>query len=94
MNDYTDQTAPTQFVETNGIRFAYRRFGKKESVPLVFNPHILGNLDSWDPAVTDGLAQAARSSFSTIAALEVRAVRSLKRLPGWRRMLDCSLMGL
>ncbi len=26
-------------------------------VPLVFFPHILGNLDSWDPLVTDGLAQ-------------------------------------
>jgi hypothetical protein len=24
----THQTAPTQFVEANGIRFAYRRFGK------------------------------------------------------------------
>ncbi len=58
MSKYTHQMAPTQFVEANGIRFAYRRFGKKESVPLVFNPHILGNLDSWDPAVTDGLAQS------------------------------------
>jgi pimeloyl-ACP methyl ester carboxylesterase len=57
MPDYTHQTAPTQFVEGNGVRFAYRRFGKKEGVPLVFNIHILGNLDSWDPAVTDGLAQ-------------------------------------
>lgn len=57
MNNYTHQTAPTQFVEANGIRFAYRRFGKKEGIPLVFNIHILGNLDSWDPAVTDGLAQ-------------------------------------
>lgn len=57
MPDYTHQTAPTQFVEGNGIRFAYRRFGKKEGVPLVFNIHILGNLDSWDPAITDGLAQ-------------------------------------
>ncbi len=28
MNKYTHQTAPTQFVEGNGIRFAYRRFGK------------------------------------------------------------------
>jgi hypothetical protein len=27
MNTYTHQTAPTQFVEANGIRFAYRRFG-------------------------------------------------------------------
>ncbi len=58
MLNYTHQTAPTQFVEANGIRFAYRRFGKKEGVPLVFNIHILGNLDSWDPAVTNGLAQS------------------------------------
>jgi pimeloyl-ACP methyl ester carboxylesterase len=57
MTNYIHHTAPTQFVEASGIRFAYRRFGKKESVPLVFNPHILGNLDSWDPSVTDGLAQ-------------------------------------
>jgi hypothetical protein len=28
MNTYTHQTAPTQFVEANGIRFAHRRFGK------------------------------------------------------------------
>ena len=57
MSKYTHQTAPTQFIEANGIRFAYRRFGKKKGIPLVFNIHILGNLDSWDPAVTDGLAQ-------------------------------------
>lgn len=57
MSNHTHQTAPTRFVEAGGIRFAYRRFGKKEGVPLVFNPHILGSLDSWDPAVTDGLAQ-------------------------------------
>jgi pimeloyl-ACP methyl ester carboxylesterase len=53
----THQTAPTRFVEGNGIRFAYRQFGKKEGLPLVFIPHILGNLDSWDPSVTDGFAQ-------------------------------------
>ena len=34
--------APTQFVEANGIRFAYRRFGKANGVPLVFNQHYLG----------------------------------------------------
>ena len=54
---YTHHTAPTQFVEANGIRFAFRRFGRKAGVPLVFNPHFTGNLDSWDPAVTDGLAR-------------------------------------
>jgi pimeloyl-ACP methyl ester carboxylesterase len=57
MSNYTHQTAPTQFVEANGIRFAYRRFGKPGGVPLVFNQHYLGTMDYWDPAVTDGLAR-------------------------------------
>jgi pimeloyl-ACP methyl ester carboxylesterase len=58
VSNHTHQTAPTQFIETNGIRYAYRRFGKKDGLPLVFIPHILGNLDSWDPSVTDGLTQS------------------------------------
>ena len=52
----THQTAPTQYIEANGIRFAYRRFGKPDGVPLVFNQHFTGTMDHWDPAVTDGLA--------------------------------------
>src|SRR3984893_5445439 len=51
------QTAPTQFVNANGIRFSYRRFGKAGGVPLVFNMHYLGTMDYWDPTVTDGLAR-------------------------------------
>jgi pimeloyl-ACP methyl ester carboxylesterase len=54
---HTHQTAPTQFVEANGIRFAYRRFGKPGGVPIVFNQHYMGTMDYWDPAVTDGLAR-------------------------------------
>jgi pimeloyl-ACP methyl ester carboxylesterase len=50
----THQTAPTQFVDAKGIRFAYRRFGKAGGVPLVFNMHYMGTMDHWDPAVTDG----------------------------------------
>ena len=57
MTTYTHQTAPTQYVETRGIRFAYRRFGKAGSVPLVFNMHFIGTMDYWDPAVTDGLGR-------------------------------------
>ena len=57
MRKYTHQTAPTQFLEANGIRFAYRRFGKANGVPLVFNQHYLGTMDYWDPAVTEGLAR-------------------------------------
>ena len=57
MTRHTHQTAPTQFVEANGIRFAYRRFGNPGGVPLVMNIHFTGTMDHWDPAVTDGLAQ-------------------------------------
>src|ERR1700733_12995583 len=51
------QTAPTQFVNANGIRFAYRRFGETGGVPLVFSQHYIGTMDYWDPTVTDGLAR-------------------------------------
>jgi len=57
MTQHSHQTAPTQFVETNGIRFAYRRFGNAAGVPLVFNQHFTGTMDHWDPAVTDGFAK-------------------------------------
>src|SRR5271170_4542956 len=55
---HTHQTAPTHYVEANGIRFAYRRFGKPNGVPLVFNQHYTGTMDHWDPAVTDGFAKS------------------------------------
>src|ERR1700724_3430225 len=54
---HTHQTAPTRFVEANGIHFAYRRFGKAGGVPIVFNQHYIGTMDYWDPTVTDGLAR-------------------------------------
>ncbi len=54
---HAHQTAPTQFVEANGIRFAYGQFGKAGGVPIVFNQHYTGTMDYWDPAVTDGLAR-------------------------------------
>jgi pimeloyl-ACP methyl ester carboxylesterase len=40
----------------DGIRFAYRRWGKTGGVPLVFLNYFSGNLDDWDPFVTDGFA--------------------------------------
>jgi pimeloyl-ACP methyl ester carboxylesterase len=53
---YTHVTALTQFIEANGIRFAYRRFGLETGTPLIFMQHFRGGMDHWDPAVTDGLA--------------------------------------
>ena len=57
MTQHSHQTAPTQFVEANGIRFAYRRFGDAAGVPLVFNQHFTGTMDHWDPAVIDGFTR-------------------------------------
>ena len=56
MSTDTALTVPTRFVEAGGIRFAYRRWGKPGGRPLVFLQSFSGNLDDWDPQVTDGLA--------------------------------------
>ena len=53
---HTHVTAPTQFAEVDGIRFAYRWFGDGTDVPLLFLQHFRGGMDHWDPAVTDGFA--------------------------------------
>src|SRR5271156_3223284 len=52
--------APTQFVEANGIRFAYRTLGVDAGTPLVCIPHFRAGMDHWDPTVTDGLAADRR----------------------------------
>src|SRR3982075_2226889 len=57
MTQHSHQTAPAPFRGANGLRFAYRRFGKATGVPLVFNQHYTGTMDHWDPAVTDGFAR-------------------------------------
>ena len=56
MTNYSHETAPTRFVEADGIRFAYRRFGKPGTVPLLFLEYFNSNMDGWDPAVTNSLA--------------------------------------
>ena len=52
----SNTTTPTQFLETNGLRYAYRRFGNGSRLPLLCLQHFTGTLDNWDPAVTDPLA--------------------------------------
>src|SRR4030088_2554092 len=106
---HTHQTAPTQFVEANGILFAYRRFGKAGGVPLVFTQHYIGTMDYWDPTVTDGLARdrevilfnnAGVSSSSgevptTFEQMGANAV-ALSRALGLNKaeMLGCSIGGM
>jgi pimeloyl-ACP methyl ester carboxylesterase len=56
MTNNTSLTALTRFVEADGIRFAYRRWGKSGGAPLVFMQYFSANLDDWDPLVTGGFA--------------------------------------
>jgi pimeloyl-ACP methyl ester carboxylesterase len=49
-------TAPTQFLDAGDTRFAYRRFGNPTGTPVVFTQHFMGNLDNFDPAISDALA--------------------------------------
>jgi pimeloyl-ACP methyl ester carboxylesterase len=57
MSKDTHVTAPTRFIEANGVRYAYRRFGSESGTPLLFLQHFRCDMDNWDPRVTDGLAQ-------------------------------------
>ena len=73
--------APTRFIEANGTRFAYRRFGDPIGTPMVLLQHFMGNLDNYDPAITDALARGreviltdnAGVGFSTGSAPETVA---------------------
>lgn len=49
--------AKTQFVEAGDTRYAYREFGKPSSVPLVMLIRYRANMDDWDPAFLDALAE-------------------------------------
>ena len=43
----------------NGLSYAYQDTGGREgTVPLILLQHFRGNLDNWDPALIDGLAQS------------------------------------
>lgn len=51
------ETAPTQYIETNGVKFSYRALGPKSGTPLVFLQHFTGTMDAWDPAIVNALAK-------------------------------------
>ncbi len=54
--NYTYATVPTQFVEANGIKFAYRSYGKKGDIPVIYFNHLTANLDNCDPRIMDAIA--------------------------------------
>src|SRR4051794_37240152 len=52
-------TARNLSLEVGDVSFVYRRFGNAQTPApaLVMLQHFRGNLDSWDPALVDRLAQ-------------------------------------
>ncbi|MDJ1481581.1 alpha/beta hydrolase [Cytophagaceae bacterium YF14B1] len=56
LQEFNHQTIPTKSVSVNGIDFTYRSFGKKEGIPVIFLQHFTGNMDNWDPEVTNAIA--------------------------------------
>ena len=56
MSDWTAATAPTLYIDAEGVRYAYRRLGKPKGLPLLCLQHFTGTLDNWDPAIVDALA--------------------------------------
>lgn len=53
---YTYATVPTQFVEANGIKIAYRSYGKEGDIPVIYFNHLTANLDNCDPEIMDAIA--------------------------------------
>ena len=53
---YTYATAPTKFVEANGIKIAYRSYGKEGDIPVIYFNHLTANLDNCDPGIMDSIA--------------------------------------
>lgn len=47
----------SQFIEVDGTRYAYRKFGTNTGVPLVFLVHFRGTIENWDPQMLEPIAK-------------------------------------
>lgn len=53
----TSQSARTLYTAgTNGVRYAYRKFGRTEGIPLVMQNHYRSNMDYWDAVLLNTIA--------------------------------------
>jgi pimeloyl-ACP methyl ester carboxylesterase len=96
-------SAPTQFLNVGDGNYAYRRLGAGSTCPLLCLQHFTGNLDNWDPAVTDTLASTrevilfdnagiGRSSGTVPQAIGAMAERALAFMDSLK--LDhCDVLG-
>jgi pimeloyl-ACP methyl ester carboxylesterase len=84
-NQHTHNTTPTQFVEADGVRFAYRRFGNPVGTPVVLLQHFMGNLDNYDPAITDALAQGREVILTDNAGVGLSTGEAPQNVAGMAR---------
>ena len=49
MSNDTHETARTQFVQVGDVRFAYRRFGRPDGLPLLFLNYWAANMEVGTP---------------------------------------------
>ncbi|MGJ0119878.1 alpha/beta fold hydrolase [Williamsia sp. MIQD14] len=48
--------APARTVAAGGVTYAYREFGPRGGIPVVFFVHLAATLDNWDPRIVDPIA--------------------------------------
>lgn len=51
------ETAKTKFITANGVNYAYRELGNNTGIPVLMISPLGSNMDDWDPAITNALAQ-------------------------------------
>lgn len=56
MSNFTIPTEST-FIEANGTRFAYKKFGAETGTPVVFLVHFRGTMENWDPNMVAPIAK-------------------------------------
>src|SRR5439155_25381994 len=82
---HAHNTAPARFVEVGGIRFAYRRFGNPVGTPIVLLQHFMGNLDNYDPAITEALATSREVILTDNAGVGLSTGRAPDTVAGMAR---------
>jgi pimeloyl-ACP methyl ester carboxylesterase len=94
MTAYIHNAAPTQFIEANGTRFAYRRFGDPTGTPMVLLQHFMGNLDNYDPAITDTLAMGREVILTDNAGVGLSTGKAPETVAGMARDAASLIDGL
>src|SRR5690349_22728523 len=84
-SQHTHDTAPTRFAQVGENRFAYRRFGNPVGTPIVLLQHFMGNLDNYDPAITDALASRREVVLTDNAGVGLSTGEAPKTVSGMAR---------